>query len=62
MIAIVESRSLDLAVKSKKQKVAHFTETVKENRMSFDYKIKDGVIRSTNALKILEIENLDLDL
>ena len=59
---LITTHDVDLAVKSKKQKVAHFTETVKENRMSFDYKIKDGVIRSTNALKILEIENLDLDL
>ena len=43
------------------EKIAHFTETVKENKMSFDYKIKDGVIKSTNALRILKIENLDLD-
>ncbi len=58
----ITTHDVDLAVKTKKQKVAHFTETVKDNRMSFDYKIKDGVIKSTNALRILEIENLDLDL
>lgn len=61
-IVFITTHDVDLAVKTKKQKVAHFTETVKDNRMSFDYKIKDGVIRSTNALRILEIENLDLDL
>jgi len=61
-VVFITTHDVDLAVKTKKQKVAHFTETVKENRMSFDYKIKDGVIRSTNALRILEIENLDLDL
>jgi DNA mismatch repair ATPase MutS len=58
----ITTHDVDLAVKTKKQKVAHFTETVKDNRMSFDYKIKDGVIKSTNALRILAIENLDLDL
>lgn len=59
---LITTHDVDLAIKTKIQKVAHFTETVKENTMNFDYKIKDGVIRSTNALKILEIENLDLDL
>ena len=57
----ITTHDVDLAIKSKKQKIAHFTETVKENKMSFDYKIKDGVIKSTNALRILKIENLDLD-
>lgn len=57
----ITTHDVDLAIKNKKQKIAHFTETVKENRMSFDYKIKDGVIKSTNALRILKIENLDLD-
>ena len=61
-VVFITTHDVDLAIKTKKQKVAHFTETVKDNRMSFDYKIKDGVIRSTNALRILAIENLDLDL
>lgn len=57
----ITTHDVDLAKKTLKQKVAHFTETVTDSRMSFDYQIKDGVIKSTNALKILEIENLDLD-
>ncbi|HMW06419.1 MAG TPA: hypothetical protein PLM36_12945 [Leptospiraceae bacterium] len=60
-IIFITTHDVDLAIKTTKQKVAHFTETIEENKMSFDYKIKDGVIKSTNALKILEIENLDLD-
>ena len=34
----------------------HFTENIQNNEMVFDYKIKEGMITSTNALKILEIE------
>jgi DNA mismatch repair ATPase MutS len=60
-VVFITTHDVDLAVKTKNQKIAHFTETVKDNKMNFDYKIKDGIIKSTNALRILEIENLDLD-
>lgn len=39
----------------------HFSEQIIENKMSFDYKIKLGVVNSSNALKILEIEGLHLE-
>ncbi len=36
----------------------HFTEDIKENRLSFDYKIRRGASPSTNALKIMKMEGL----
>lgn len=39
----------------------HFTETIENNQMSFDYLLKKGVVNTSNALKILELEGLDLN-
>ncbi len=33
----------------------HFSEEVQEHTISFDYKIKEGILKSRNAIKILEI-------
>ena len=56
----ITTHDLDLAKKNSKTKLSYFQETILENKMNFDYKIKKGIIRSTNALKILELENLGL--
>jgi DNA mismatch repair ATPase MutS len=56
----ITTHDLDLAKKNSKTKLSYFQETVLDNKMNFDYKIKKGIIRSTNALKILELENLGL--
>jgi DNA mismatch repair ATPase MutS len=36
----------------------HFTETISNNEMSFDFKIRDGVVSTTNALFILKREGV----
>lgn len=36
----------------------HFEETIKDGKMSFEYKIKAGPCPTTNALKIMEMEGL----
>ncbi len=38
----------------------HFEEIVTDSGMSFDYTLKDGPVRSSNALKILEMEGIQL--
>jgi hypothetical protein len=35
----------------------HFTEVVESNDVIFDYKIKPGVLKDTNAIRILELNN-----
>lgn len=57
----ITTHDIELAKKNSKQRLAYFQETVENNVMSFDYKIKDGIIKSTNALKILELENIGLN-
>lgn len=39
----------------------HFREDVDENRMVFDYKLRPGPCPTTNALRIMEIEGLPVD-
>lgn len=36
----------------------HFEETIEDGKMSFEYKLKPGPCPSTNALKIMNMENL----
>jgi DNA mismatch repair ATPase MutS len=35
----------------------HFTEIIKDNELHFDYKIKEGRLTTSNAIRILEINN-----
>lgn len=39
----------------------HFTETIEENKLHFDHKIKLGQIRTGNAIKLLELSNYPAD-
>lgn len=36
----------------------HFSETIKDGKMYFEYRLKDGPCQTTNALKIMEMEGL----
>jgi len=40
----------------------HFEETVREDKMSFDYKLKPGVVASANALRLMRIVGIAVDL
>lgn len=39
----------------------HFEDQVAENRLTFDYRLRTGPSRTTNALKIMEMEGLPID-
>lgn len=39
----------------------HFTEEIKDGQMHFDYIMKDGIVNSSNALKIMVKEGLKLE-
>ena len=41
---------------------AHFAEHIADGRMSFDYKLRTGPCPTTNALKIMQMEGLPVDL
>lgn len=60
-VGLVSTHDLDLADLEKEIPQLtnlHFEETIKEQKMKFDYKLKYGPCTSTNALKIMEIEGL----
>ncbi len=59
-IIFITTHDVSLAKKTKKQKLAYFQEKLDQNKLDFDFKIKEGIIKSTNALKILELENIGL--
>lgn len=39
----------------------HFTEVVENETLLFDFKIKAGNLRTTNAIKILELNNYPME-
>jgi hypothetical protein len=51
------THDLDLA-KIPNLKLKHFTETIDNGEMKFDFKIRDGVVETTNALFILKKEGV----
>jgi hypothetical protein len=38
----------------------HFEEIIREGRMAFDYKLKPGVVTTTNALRLMRLVGLDV--
>ncbi|MEO8820323.1 MAG: hypothetical protein ABI267_00380 [Ginsengibacter sp.] len=57
-IVIASSHDLELIdLISKDFELYYFTETIKENYLDFDHTIKPGYLKTTNAIKIIEIEN-----
>lgn len=38
----------------------HFEESIHEGRMAFDYKLKEGVVTTTNALRLMRLVGLNL--
>lgn len=54
----ITTHDLDLAKgeKSKDYQLKHFVEQIVDGKMGFDYKIRNGIVNSSNALKILSIE------
>ena len=57
-MVIASSHDLELIeLLSSDFEMVHFTETIKENQLIFDHTIKAGSLKTTNAIKIVEIEN-----
>lgn len=59
-ISFVTTHDIDLAKSVSNIRFYHFSEIIENGMMSFDYKIKEGIVKSSNALKILELEGLNL--
>ncbi|PID56967.1 MAG: hypothetical protein CR986_09830 [Ignavibacteriae bacterium] len=61
VFSIISTHDLELvniAEEINKLKNYHFKEIIKNNEMSFDYKIAEGPCPTTNALKIMKLEGL----
>ncbi|PJZ54389.1 MutS family DNA mismatch repair protein [Leptospira adleri] len=60
VMSLVTSHDLELA-KVEGVILKHFQEEVVNGTMHFDYKIRDGLVETSNALRILIQEGMDLD-
>lgn len=60
VMCLVTSHDLELA-KVEGVILKHFQEEVVNGTMHFDYKIRDGLVETSNALRILIQEGMDLD-
>lgn len=64
-IGAVSSHDMGLAVLEQETagrvRNVHFEELVVEDRMTFDYTLKPGVVTSANALRLMKIVGIDLD-
>lgn len=55
-IVFVSTHDIELADLLKAEyKLHHFSEIVKDNKVDFDYKLKDGKLKNRNAIRILQI-------
>ncbi|TGK11222.1 MutS-related protein [Leptospira stimsonii] len=60
VMGLVTSHDLELA-KVEGVILKHFQEEILDGTMHFDYKIRDGLVETSNALRILIQEGMDLD-
>ncbi len=63
-VGIISTHDLELVKLSEGSKQIqnfHFKEEIKNDKMSFDYKLRRGPCPTTNALKIMEIEGLPIE-
>jgi hypothetical protein len=65
-IGVVTSHDLALAdleeATGGRVRNVHFQEQVRDGRMSFDYKLKPGVVATTNALRLMKLVGIDVAL
>jgi DNA mismatch repair ATPase MutS len=55
---IVSTHDIELTeMLSDQYELYHFSETLQENNIKFDYKLKEGRLKNRNAIRILEINN-----
>lgn len=58
-IVFVSTHDIELIdlLKDQQFAISHFNETIENNNLNFDYKLKHGPPNTTNAIKILELYN-----
>jgi DNA mismatch repair ATPase MutS len=57
-IAIVATHDIELSDMLKEEyELYHFTETIEEEELTFDHKIKPGQLKTRNAIRLLELSN-----
>lgn len=62
-LIFVSTHDLEIAtLLSETYALYHFTETVDDNAIHFDYKLKPGRLTTRNAIKILELNNYPLQI
>ena len=62
-IVIVASHDMELSTMLQKEyDLYHFTDTIENDQLHFDHKIKPGQLRTRNAIKILELSNYPKDI
>lgn len=62
-IVMVSTHDIELTdLLSERYQLYHFTETVNQNEIYFDYKIKKGILTTRNAISILELNGYPDDL
>ncbi|MCA9738220.1 MAG: DNA mismatch repair protein MutS, partial [Gemmatimonadetes bacterium] len=42
-------------------RVVHFTDAVMDGQMTFDYRLREGPLPSTNALEVMRLEGIEVD-
>lgn len=60
LIATHDMELLEYALSAPGFACYHFQETIADGRMSFDYRLRPGPVESSNALRILEMEGVQL--
>ena len=58
MISTHDLEFAELANTSSKLFNVHFRDTVIDDKMTFDHKLYEGPSKGTNALRIMEVENI----
>jgi DNA mismatch repair ATPase MutS len=62
-IVFVSTHDIELTdMLAKDYELYHFSEIVAENKVDFDYKLKEGKLRKRNAIRILQINDYPEDL
>lgn len=61
-IVVVSTHDIELAgMLESEYDLYHFTESVEDNELHFDHSIKEGQLKTRNAIKILELSNYPVD-
>jgi DNA mismatch repair ATPase MutS len=42
-------------------RTVHFSDRIEGGKMVFDYKLKPGVVQSTNAIRLMKAVGIDVD-